>query len=174
MKNETGRVPSAAEVADRLAIYDVLVQHCRGVDRADGDILRSAYWPDAEVAYGGFDGNAHTFCAMLPKAIRAYARTQHCIGNVAIELAGDVAHVETYVTAHHYAEAEGGDREMIFLGRYLDRMEKRGNVWKIAHRRVVMDWNRNVAASAHWAGPPFDGLARGARQPDDPLYARRS
>lgn len=46
---ETGRVPTLAELADRLAIQEVLAQHSRGVDRADEAILISAYWPDAEV-----------------------------------------------------------------------------------------------------------------------------
>ena len=168
---EAGEVPSLAEVADRLAIQDVLAQHSRGVDRADEAILKSAYWPDAEVAYGGFNGPAHEFCAMLPGAIKRYAATQHTITNLSIDLRGADARVETYVTAYHYLAAEAGDTEMTYLGRYLDRMQKRGDVWKILYRQVVMDWNRNAPASAILEGPPFDGLARGARQPTDPLYA---
>jgi hypothetical protein len=170
MRQETGTVPSAAQVADRLAIYDVLVAHCRGVDRADAEILRGCYWPDAEVAYGVFDGNAHRFCAFLPQAIAVYALTQHCIGNVAIELDGDAARTETYVTAYHYAEAADGDREVIFFARYLDRMQKRGHVWKLAHRRVVIDWYRNVPAAAQGSPMALDGFARGARVPGDPGY----
>jgi len=168
---ETGQVPSMAEMADRLAIQDVLAQHSRGLDRACEATLKSAYWPDAEVAYGGFNGPAHQFCALLPPSIKYYAATQHAITNVAIELRGDEARVETYVKAYHYLAAEEGDTEMTFWGRYLDRMERRGNVWKIAHRQVVMDWNRNAAATAILEGPPFEGLARGERHPNDPLYA---
>ena len=168
---ETGQVPSLAEVADRLAIQDVLAQHSRGLDRACEATLKSAYWPDAEVAYGGFNGSAHQFCQMLPGSIKRYAATRHAITNTAIDLRGDEARVETYVTAYHYLAAEAGDAEMTYLGRYLDRMEKRGEIWKIAHRRVVMDWNQNAAATAILEGPPFDGLARGKRHPDDPLYA---
>lgn len=168
---ETGRVPSLAEAADRLAIQEVLAQHSRGVDRADESILKSAYWPEAEVAYGGFNGPAHEFCELLPGAIKRYAATQHTITNVSIDLRDGEARVETYVTAYHYLAAEEGDSEMTYLGRYLDRMQKRGDVWRILHRRVVMDWNQNAPASAILQGPPFDGLARGARHPADPLYA---
>ena len=168
---ETGMVPAFEEVADRLAIQDVLAKHSRGVDRAEEATLKSAYWPDATVAYGGFNGRAHEFCEYLPDAIKRYAATQHSITNVSIDLRGDDARVETYVTAYHYlAEEEGGDTEMTYIGRYLDRMEKRGDVWKISHRRVVMDWNQNANASAILEGPPFEGLARGSRHPDDPLY----
>jgi hypothetical protein len=168
---QTGRIPGSAEIADRLAITEVVVQHCRGVDRADPAILRSAYWPDATVAYGGFDGNAHAFCDHLPAAIRHYTRTQHTVSNIQIECRGDEALVESYVTAYHYlARPEGADREMTYLGRYLDTMRRRQGYWKIQHRQVVMDWNQNADASAVMNGPPFDGLARGDRHPDDPLY----
>lgn len=167
-----GAVPAPEEVAHRMAIGQVLAVHCRGVDRASEADLKTAYWPDATVAYGAFNGNAHEFCAMLPQAIRAYARTQHCISNCLITISGAVAAVETYVTAYHYrAVADGPDEEMTYLGRYLDRFECRDLVWKIAHRQVCMDWNQNVQASAILDGPPFDGLARGERAPKDPLYA---
>ena len=168
---ETGKVPTLEELADRLAIQDVLAKHSRGVDRAEEATLKSAYWPDATVAYGGFNRSAHEFCENLPAAIKRYAATQHTITNVSIDLRGDEARVETYVTAYHYlAVEEGQDTEMTYLGRYLDRMEKRDDVWKIAHRQVVMDWNQNADATAVLEGPPFDGLARGSRHPDDPLY----
>lgn len=167
---QPGKVPAPDEVAHRLAIMEVLATHSRGVDRADEATLKSCYWPDAEVAYGGFNGPAWEFCAMLPGAIRQFAATQHSISNVLIELRSAEARVETYVTAYHYTQAESGaDAEMIFLGRYLDVMERRDDCWKIRHRRVVMDWNQNVPATAKLSGPPFDGLARGSRYPDDPL-----
>ena len=40
---------------------------------------------------------------------------------------------------------------------------------KIAYR-TLMDWKRRGGAPAKWQGPPFEGLARGARDVDDPLY----
>ena len=177
--SETGAVPSTAEVADRLAIEQVLAVHSRGVDRADESALKSAYWPDAEVAYGGYNGNAHGFCEILPASIKRYARTAHKISNVCIDFrtidGRHEARVETYVTAYHYLSKDADDSpdvdtEMTYIGRYLDRMEKRNNVWKIRFRQVLMDWNQNTEASAILAGPPFEGLARGTRWPDDPLY----
>ena len=172
MNLETGRV-QPEKVADELAIRHVLAVHCRGVDRADEAALKSAYWADAEVAYGGFNGPAHVFCEALPTSIRRFARTQHSISNVLIAFASDTdARVETYVNAYHYLSVEEGpDSEMTYLGRYLDRFQRRDDIWKIQHRTVVMDWNQNAETSAIWDGPPFDGLARGERAPDDPLYA---
>ncbi len=150
---ETGRIPDSKTIADRMAIYDVLVRHSRGVDRGDAAILKSAYWADAEVAYGAFNGSAHVFCERLPRAMRVFQWTHHAIGNVAIDINGVEARTETYVVARHYiADAIAGDREMTFFGRYLDRMQRRGDVWKMLHRRVLMDWNQHAAASAKWQG----------------------
>jgi len=171
--SETGAIPDSHEIADRLAIQDVLVKHSRGVDRADAELLKSAYWPEAEVAYGAFNGAAHQFCESLPAGIRAYAATQHRVTNISIDFNGDDAVVESYVTAYHYraaADDAAVDTEMTYIGRYIDHMQKRQNVWKMMFRQVVMDWNQNADASAVLSGPPFAGLARGARAPDDPLY----
>ena len=41
--HETGRIPDAKA----LAICDVLLRHCRGVDRCDAAILQSAVGSDA-------------------------------------------------------------------------------------------------------------------------------
>ena len=168
---ETGTVPDLAMIGDRLAIQDVLAKHSRGVDRADEATLKGCYWPDSTVAYGGFNGNAHEFCKSLPIGIKRYWATQHTITNIQADIRGSHAKVETYVTAYHYRrDADGSGTEMTYLGRYLDRFEKRGNVWKIKHRQVLMDWNQNTQATSINDGPPFDGLARGSRHPDDPMY----
>lgn len=172
---ETGIIPDSESLAHRLAIQDVLFKHCRGVDRADVEVLKSAYWPDAEVAYGAFDGNAHEFCGMLVQGIVRYTATHHQVSNICCEIAGNDAVVESYVTAYHYLPGEGGaeDTEMTYVGRYVDHMQLRDRVWKLQFHRVVMDWNQNLTASADFDGPTLSKLARSARVPDDPLYAMR-
>jgi hypothetical protein len=168
---ETGKIPTVEELQDKLAIMDVLAKHSRGIDRLDEVCLKSAYWPDAEVAYGTFNGKAHDFAEGVVPALRAYHKTQHTVSNIAISLRGSDARVETYVTAYHYMKPESGaDSEMTFLGRYFDRMEKRDDTWKIAHRRVVMDWNQNDPATSEWGGDLFSSLTQGGRFEDDPLY----
>jgi hypothetical protein len=164
---ETGRVPSAAEVADRLAINDVLSTHSRGVDRADAGILKSCYWDDATVEYGAFEGSAHQFCDILPGAISRYAATAHRVTNTVYVFDGSTARVESYVTAYHLQRPEDGGQEMTYIGRYLDTMERRDDVWKMRHRKILMDWNQHVAATVKWDAPGFTGIAVGGRSPND-------
>lgn len=169
---EVGRVPDAAEVADRLAIMAVLSMHSRGIDRASTEMLQSCYWPDAEVDYGGYKGGAHAFCEMLPNGIKRYQNTQHQISNTHIEFQGTLAKVETYVTAHHYlADEEGNDTEMTYIGRYLDQMEKRDDCWKISFRKIVMTWHQYGPATAdEEANPSLKPISRASHDADDPLF----
>ena len=169
---ETGRVSDAFEVADQLAIKEVIAMHCRGVDRASAEILMSCYWPDAEVDYGTYKGPAHPFCGPLTEAIKRYENTQHIVSNVLIELDEDrdKAKVETYVTAHHYLVGDP-DTEMTYLGRYFDLMEKRDAVWKIAYRKIAMTWHQTAAGSKDLeSNPSLQAITEASRYPDDPWF----
>ena len=173
MHDTAGQVSCTARIADESAIRQILALHCRGVDRADEAALKACYWADATVKYGPQPAPAHEFCTGLVKAIAGFAQTHHQIGNVLIAFAAGEpsvrATVETYLTAYHYRDG-AADSELIYLGRYLDRFEKRGDTWKISRRLPVMSWSQNLPASHDGAHPALAALARAGRYPDDPVY----
>jgi hypothetical protein len=53
--------------------------------------------------------------------------------------------------------------------RYVDRYERRDDVWKIARRKVVVEWLRRDTAGM-WDDLPEE--ARGRRDRRDPIYER--
>ncbi|MEH6570131.1 MAG: nuclear transport factor 2 family protein [Halioglobus sp.] len=170
MLTTTGTVPKADELLDQLAIERVIYTHSRGLDRLDVEVLASCYWPESEVDYGNFKGNAHTFCTLVVEALPAsYELTQHKLGNTLVEISGGSAKAESYVTAYHLLR--GAEEEMVFSGRYLDKLECRDGVWKILHRSVVMDWSRNQAVRDERAGEAFAALQKGKHAAQDPLSA---
>ncbi|WP_373490283.1 nuclear transport factor 2 family protein [Parasphingorhabdus sp.] len=173
MVQKFGTVVGPEALADRAAIEDIIHLHCRGVDRADEAALKHCYWIDATTAYGETASPAHEFCESLPDAIKAFAQTHHQVSNILIDLAEDhgSAMVESLLIACHYsASVDGEDREMTYLGRYLDRFEKRGNQWKISYRQPVMSWSQNAAASHDGAHPALAALTMAGRYPEDPVY----
>lgn len=160
-----------ARVADELAIRAVLTRYARGIDRCDEAVLRSVWWPEANADYGQGEINAGDWSESVVQALATMRRTQHFLGNMLIELDGERATAETYCRAYHEVDGANGPQEMEVGGRYLDRLEKRGEEWRIAHRRYVHDWNRNMASTAAWDGPLYGALTRvGARAPHDPSY----
>jgi hypothetical protein len=156
------------QLMDRQAIQDVLVRYCRGIDRCDAELLRSAYWEDGTDDHGSFSGNAWEFCDHVIPALQRMQRTMHLISNVHVELQGSTAKAETYCVAHHLLDDEN---EMVVGGRYLDLLEKRNEEWRIKTRVYVMDWNQNQPATVSWDNPFYSSLkTRGSRYPDDPWY----
>lgn len=134
-------------LADRAAIEDVLLRYFRSCDRADGALMRETFFADAQVDYGDFfRGGLDGFIAAAegPEAFGGYDRTMHFVGNMLVELEGDVAFAETYVIAHHTTKS-GHAWEGAFVPvymRYLDRLERRDGQWAVARRRVVFEWVR--------------------------------
>lgn len=161
----------------RDEIHEVLATYARGVDRADGALLRSCYHPDAIEEHGGtYEGNAHTYVEGAIGRIQRMGAMQHLLGSTYIEFSGDIAYVETYVWTLLRVTTAGGDLDTFTGGRLIDRFERRDGAWKIAHRRAVFDWNRDTPAHEGWVNGMFQpgkpGMRQGRKGRDDPSYER--
>jgi hypothetical protein len=75
-------------IESREAIRDCLYRYCRGIDRADAAVLRSAYWPDAIDDHVLFNGNAYDFIDWCVPLLAQVEHSQHMLGNIQIELDG--------------------------------------------------------------------------------------
>jgi hypothetical protein len=128
---------------DKQEIYEVMMRYCRGLDRFDTDLIMSTFHPDAVQNQGTGDVAVKDLPAILANPARKVLKAiTHQICNVLIELDGDVAHSESYFFACHRLEHHGKDMDWIVSGRYVDRFERRGGEWRIAHRAAVYDWDR--------------------------------
>jgi len=167
--NDAGKIPDTEQVADHLAIQQVLHIHSRGLDRLDPEAIKSAYWPEGEVDYGSYKGGAHPFAELVVAALQGqYELTRHCLSNTLIQFSGTGALAESNVTAAHLLH--GAAQEMLFYGLYLDQLQQRNGQWRILHRQVVMDWSKTVPVCDARNSEAFAALAKGAHLDVDPLY----
>lgn len=162
------------QLSDRQEIDDVLKKYYRGIDRTDYDLVRSCFFDDAQTDYGPFfKGGLNEFLDYLrgPTALGGFTRTFHFAGNTIIEIDGDVAHTEVYVMAQHTAKEDHAwaGAFLITWLRYVDRFERRDGEWRIAKRRVVVEWVRRDTAGGWEELPPE---AQGRRDQHDAVYAR--
>ena len=161
-------VDRIANAADKLEIQEVLARYARGIDRNDMDLAKSAYHPDGYDEHGPARGNAHEVMDRVGVALANLEVSVHRITNVQIELAGDVAFVESYFHSIHVEK--GVDVEEHVYGRYNDRFERREDEWKIAWRQVVMDFDSYRSRGSQ--SPIRDGFTHGRRGRDDPIFNR--
>jgi ketosteroid isomerase-like protein len=123
---------------DRQEIFDALLRYTRGVDRADKELMKSAYHPDGFDEHGVADGDPEKFCSWAIGWHGEHQRShQHIITNHTVELDGDTAHGETYFI--FWGDNREGPPTLAF-GRYIDRFEKRDGKWGVAHRICATEY----------------------------------
>jgi hypothetical protein len=156
---------------DKQSIYEVLVRYCRGVDRCDEDLIRSAYHEDSYDDRGYWKGPGHELASFLADRLRtSNSATTHSITNVLIEVDGDVARSEAQVHATLIRRDSDPVEADVIGARYLDRLSRRAGEWRIEHRTVVLDWCKTEVWPATAPPVPIEGFARGGRRPEDPSY----
>ena len=166
------------ELSAREAIRDVLYRYARGVDRADVELLKSCYHPEAVDAHWTFIGNAYQFAEEILKSHQMgdLPLLKHFITNVLIELDGDRAFVESsFLCMLDLPVEEGAHAHLVSHGRYLDVFERRQDEWKIVSRLLVSEgaeWSTPLPVPGHTGRPQPSDRQRASRFPDDPVYAR--
>ncbi len=156
-------LPIVGEHARRL-IYS----YARAVDRLDRALLGAIFHADAHVELGEiYRGRPEGFLDVAMGFMGAMAMTRHDVSNVLILDHGAThADVESYVQAWHRIETQAGTRELTVYGRYLTRIEARGDVWRISRHSEVIDWGREVAADPTWFDTNGE-MTKGTRDASD-------
>lgn len=157
---------------DRQDILDCLLRFSRGLDRFDRELFLSAFHADAVIAAGPFVGGPrelYDWAAKLHE--QGQSATHHNLLNHACDLDGDQAHTETY---YLFVGRNRDDTNWIAGGRYIDRLERREGVWKIALRTNAIEWSGMVPTlPIPFSDVPdiqLNGTA--TRSKEDPSYRR--
>ncbi|NJN50766.1 MAG: nuclear transport factor 2 family protein [Gammaproteobacteria bacterium] len=187
--------PQLQILLDKQACAEVMMSYCRAIDHLDEALLRSVFHPDSWHRHG-FEGPSSDaalpstrdrpgdFVAYALGVLNTFTRTHHQLGNLFVEVESDgvTAFTEAYFTACHRmrpigdpkAASNAYDTEMDFWvgGRYMDRMEKRNGVWKIAYRVGTTDWMRIESPSSQGA-VNVSAQLRSQQSRDDIVYQRK-
>lgn len=159
-----------ADLLDREEITRVLYRVCRGLDRADAELYASGYHPDATEVHADYSGTAVGFRERALRRVPVrFEVMRHALDTITIEISGDRAHVESYVTAECVLRVRRDGQKMVteLHGRYVDLFERRNGEWRIAHRVVVKDY-RDVRP----INDPPEQYPLAQWGTDDPSYAR--
>lgn len=159
-------------------IRDVIMRYARAIDRADGPLLHSCYWDDAIEEHGSsYTGPAHDYIdGAMERLMNGGDVMMHHVGNIHTELDGDTAWVETYLITFARFAKEGEPWDTLTGGRIFDKFEKRDGEWKIAHRKMAFDWNRDAPSNETWCvglfKPEDPRMIMGVKGKGDLTYSR--
>jgi hypothetical protein len=161
-----------ALLEDRQAILDCISRSSRGNDRFDAELIAGTYHEDGLHQIGGqfIPGKHYGDHANEAHAAIADANL-HNVTMHSCEIDGDVAHAESYVIGMFLDP--GGATARTLAGRYIDRLERRDGVWRIALRRATVEVAmEGKAILPNGSMLPGSGYLRGSRDRDDPSYER--
>jgi ketosteroid isomerase-like protein len=165
------------QLLSKEEIREVLMRYGRGVDRGDEALLKSCYHDDAIEEHGStYAGPAHPYIEGAVQRIRKMGAMAHYICNISISLEGERAYVESYVLTFARIEKDGVSHDTLTGGRICDRFERRKNQWKIAHRKMAFDWNRDMPTQEGWClglfNPKDPKMVMGQKGPGDLSYVK--
>lgn len=160
-----------AELAAKQSITEVIYRYCRALDRMDLELAATIWHPEGTADYGPsmFQGTGAGFIAWVWEQHTAMHSHSHQITNVLIELDGDRAASEAYVTAALRTES-GPDEpiEIVSRGRYVDRWSYRHGRWAIDHRQFAEDFTTFMSVTN---AVPAASVTSSRRDATDPSYA---
>lgn len=172
MTDQEAPLAGIQELLDRQRILECLLRYCRGMDRLDLELTLSAYHSGAIEDHGARIATCEEFVPQVLEYHRiGEVRTQHILTNHLCQVERDTAHAESYV---HCFSALPTGRNRLSFGRFVDRLEKRGQKWGIVSRVSLPEGAIDVTAFDDRAGMlDLPGtLGRSSRDRNDPSYLR--
>jgi len=173
---------------DRAEIHDLHAAYFRGLDRGDEAQVRACFTDDIIARYDGRSaarpGNGEPIVGIeaLMASFQTFSNqrsgrwkiTTHFMGNLNyLELAAGTARTETNVIAC-LVLTEGAERVLMRALRYVDRLRRTDQGWRICERMHTLDWSCEAPTTfavsmserrdgmqgvtlAAWNGYPRDG-----------------
>lgn len=157
----------------RRQIHDVLMRYSRGVDHRDEGLLAGCYHPGAVDDHGFYQGSSAGFIQAALEAGAGFENMRHVLCNEYVEFDADnvsLAYSETVVLACMTSRRDTGLQLGITACRFLDRFEERDGEWRIAHRKVVLDWDVVMPTTGAQGSAMTIGMLRGLPDPSDPSF----
>jgi hypothetical protein len=171
--------PDLQLLSDRAEIADVVNRFAHMVDRHRWDLVDQVFHKDATSRFLNSVRTVDEFLANGRNLLGPLSGTLHQTGNMLIDVQGDTAWCETYVTAFHAVPTTapqgafwgGRDEpyEGLAGGRYVDRLERREGRWRIAERQTLVEWRHDQPVRDGGLGD-VPAQFRGQRGEADPAW----
>lgn len=112
-----------------------LIKLARAMDEKDWGAIESIVTPDiyADFGTGGIQGSASVI-SLIKSYLENCGTTQHLLGNILIEIDGNTAVSESYVSDMHLSKDTSLDISFRTLGNYSDTWVKTNGKWQMSKR----------------------------------------
>ncbi len=144
--------PRLQEMLDHYEITKTLNEYSHSCDRCDVVGVESVYVEDSWDDHGHFQASGPDFAkAIVPNILETSESMYHLLGQSMISVSGDEAGAETYFLAGARMVEEDGVTVVNQLGgRFVDKLVRTEDGWKIKNRVVLRDWTISLPLDRDW------------------------
>jgi hypothetical protein len=130
---------------DEVALRRLVDRYADAVDDRDADALQGLFTETGVLRVQG-DGapvESEWSGADVVRSLdvlKAFDRTFHHVGGCVFDPADEGATGKVHCLAHHYERTGNGPVDLVMMIRYHDRYSRQPDGWRIAERRVAIQW----------------------------------
>ena len=131
--------------ADLLELRQLVDRYADAVDRVDETRFLSLFTTEGTLRVQADEGpveNEWAGSALTGsfEPLRPYHRTFHHVGGAVFEGTAEGASGRVHCQAHHYQRTGNGPIDLVMMIIYHDHYRRQDGGWRIAERRVAIQW----------------------------------
>jgi ketosteroid isomerase-like protein len=132
---------ATARDRDHADILELTHRYCWALDDRDWDALRRVFTDDADADLGVQCADVDAIVDQCRSFLSTLDASHHMVTNHLIDVDGDVATCRCYFQAQHVVVGLDGGESWMLGGRYIDRLRRTDDGWRVEHRDLVSSWS---------------------------------
>jgi hypothetical protein len=145
------------DIADRLALQDLIARYAVAIDNRDFDALDPMFAPGARIdfsTFGGPIGELAEIKTFLAESLPMFERSQHMMGLPLIDIHGDAASARTSCSNPMIARKPDGSTSVWLIGLwYDDEFVRMTDRWRFSARTQVRSYTITGLADTELGTP---------------------
>ena len=133
---------NASDANDKAACAELIQAWGLYRDRGKWRELLATFTPDGQIAVSWFSGDFAEFVEQCRQSFEAGQRSKHHIFPSLVRACGDRAVAETNVVILVRQKISGTLTDLTAYARFLDRIERTDDAWRIAERTAIYERDR--------------------------------
>lgn len=128
----------ALDLADRLAIEDLVNLYCHNADYNPPESMRDVFIPEAVWEVPAMDLRCEgidAIVAFFTQSRAGFGSARHVISNLIVQGDGDHATASCYLQV---IKVDEDPKQIVSFGRYQDEFVRTAAGWRLRHRLIVM------------------------------------
>ena len=128
----------ALDLADRLAIEDLVNLYCHNADYNPPESMRDIFIPEAVWEVPAMDLRCEgidAIVAFFTQSRAGFGSARHVISNLIVQGDGDHATASCYLQV---IKVDEEPKQIVSFGRYQDELVRTAGGWRLRHRLIVM------------------------------------